>query len=113
MVSDFSLVDAIESGLVKIPRLATRDTSGNEIPHYFRVWDWIMERLTSAEKGGKKGSPKPEAVLKYAHTPIAMLAGLWEELKADWSKGDDPRPRLHPGLQEHENRQGDLRMAGK
>jgi type III restriction enzyme len=92
VVSDFSLVDAIESGLVKIPQLATRDTSGNEIPHYFRVWDWIMERLTSAEKGGKKGSPKPEAVLKYAHTPIAMLAGLWEELKAEWSKGDDPRP---------------------
>lgn len=92
VVSDFGLVDAIESGLVKIPQLATRDTSGNEIPHYFRVWDWIMEQLTSAEKGGKKGSPKPEAVLKYAHTPIAMLAGLWEELKTEWSKGDDPRP---------------------
>jgi type III restriction enzyme len=92
VVSDFGLVDAIESGLVKIPQLATRDTSGNEIPHYFRVWDWIMDQLTSAEKGGKKGSPKPEAVLKYAHTPIAMLAGLWEELKQEWAAGDDPRP---------------------
>ena len=92
VVSDFSLVDAIESGLVKIPQLATRDTSGNEIPHYFRVWDWIMEQLNSAEKGGKKGSPKPEAVLKYAHTPIAMLAGLWEKLKKEWAEGEDRRP---------------------
>lgn len=34
-----------------------------------------MERLTAAERGGKKGSPKPEAVLNYAHTPIVMLGG--------------------------------------
>ena len=43
-------------------------------------------------KGGKKGSPKHEAVLKYAHTPIAILAGLWEELKKEWAQGDDSRP---------------------
>ena len=92
VVSDFGLVDAIESGLVKIPQLAVRDTTGAAIPHYFHVWDWIMSQLTSAEKGGKKGSPKPEAVLKYAHTPIAMLGGLWEELRVEWAKGADPRP---------------------
>jgi type III restriction enzyme len=92
VVSDFGLVDAIESGLVKIPQLAVRDTTGAAIPHYFHVWDWIMSQLTAAERGGKKGSPKPEAVLKYAHTPIAMLGGLWEELRREWEKGDDPRP---------------------
>jgi type III restriction enzyme len=92
VVSDFGLVDAIESGLVKIPQLAVRDTTGAAIPHYFHVWDWIMSQLTAAERGGKKGSPKPEAVLKYAHTPIAMLGGLWEELRLEWEKGDDPRP---------------------
>ena len=77
---------------MKIPQLAVRDTTGAAIPHYFHVWDWIMSQLTPAERGGKKGSPKPEAILKYAHTPIAMLGGLWEELRVEWEKGHDPRP---------------------
>jgi hypothetical protein len=32
VASDFGLVEAIESGLTKIPQLAIRDTSGAEIP---------------------------------------------------------------------------------
>jgi type III restriction enzyme len=94
VVSDFSLMDAIESGLVKIPQLAIRDTTGAEIPGYFNIWRWILQpgRLTPAERGGKHANPKPEAVLKWAHTPIGMLAGLWEqELKA-WQAGHEPRP---------------------
>jgi type III restriction enzyme len=80
VVSDFGLIEAIESGLVKIPQLAVRDTTGSAIPGYFNIWKWIIEeKLTPAERGGRKGSPKPEAVLKYAHTPIAMLGSLWEE----------------------------------
>ncbi len=93
VVSDFGLIDAIESGLVKIPQLAVRDTTGAQIPGYFNIWHWIIPQLTPAERGAKKGSPKPEAILKYAHTPIAMLGGLWETLRAEWQKhGTDPRP---------------------
>lgn len=86
VVSDFGLTDAIESGLVKIPQLAVRDTTGAEIPGFFNIWRWILPKLTPAERGGKKGSPKPEAILKYAHTPIAMLAGLWEQLRQEWAE---------------------------
>jgi type III restriction enzyme len=75
VVSDFALTDAIESGLVKIPQLAVRDTTGAEIPGYFNIWRWILPKLSPAERGGKKGSPKPEAILKWANTPIAMLGG--------------------------------------
>ncbi len=93
VVSDFGLTDAIESGLVKIPQLAVRDTTGADIPGYFNIWRWIMPRLTPAERGGSRGSPKPEAVVKWAATPIAMLGGLWEELRAEWERNaDDPRP---------------------
>ena len=64
-MSDFGLIDAIESGLVKIPQLAVRDTTGAEIPGYFNIWQWIIAaKLTAAERGGRKGSPKPEAILK-------------------------------------------------
>jgi type III restriction enzyme len=79
VVSDFGLVDAIESGLTKIPQLAVRDASGAAIPGYFNIWQWILPQLTASERGGKKAAPKPEAILKYAHTPIAMLAGLWQQ----------------------------------
>jgi len=85
VVSDFGLIDAIESGLVKIPQLAVRDTTGASIPGYFNIWHWILPQLTPAERGGRKASPKPEAILKYAHHPIAMLASLWEKEREEWA----------------------------
>ena len=93
VVSDFSLTDAIESGLVKIPQLAVRDTTGAEIAGYFNIWRWILPQLTPAERGGRRGSPKPEAILKWANTPISMLGGLWEQARSEWAQStDDPRP---------------------
>ena len=91
VVSDFGLVDAIESGLVKIPQLAVRDTSGSSIPGYFNIWRWILPKLTPAERGGRRASVKPEAVLKYAHVPIVMLGGLWETLRREWGEREEER----------------------
>ena len=93
VVSDFGLVDAIESGLVKIPQLAVRDTSGSTVPGYFNIWRWILPRLTPAERGGRRATVKPEAVLKYAHVPLAMLGGLWDALREEWeSREGESRP---------------------
>ncbi|MGQ0715041.1 MAG: BPTD_3080 family restriction endonuclease [Gemmatimonadaceae bacterium] len=93
-VSDFGLVDAIESGLVKIPQLPLRDTTGADRAPYFNIWEWVKGKLTSAERGGRRGGGfKPEAVLKYAFQPIAMLAGDWREAFREWQqRHDDPRP---------------------
>jgi type III restriction enzyme len=99
VVSDFGLTDAIESGLVKIPQLVVRDVAGAAVvgagdstPSYFNIWRWILSKLTPAERGGKKGSPKPEAILKWANTPIVMLAGLWWELREEWElRSEDAR----------------------
>lgn len=95
VVTDFSLMDAIESGLVKIPQLPIRDTTGAEVSDlaYFNIWKWIMQKMTSAERGKKGANPKPEAVLKYAQHPIAILGGQWEELRQEWAEStDDSRP---------------------
>ncbi|MEW6753792.1 MAG: BPTD_3080 family restriction endonuclease, partial [Candidatus Latescibacterota bacterium] len=94
VVSDFGLIDAIESGLTKIPQLAVRDVTGAEIPGYFNIWDWILQpgRLSAAERGGRRAAPKPEAILKWAHHPIAMLGGLWEHTLAEWQSGGKRRP---------------------
>ena len=93
VVSDFGLMDAIESGLVKIPQLAVRDTTGAEIPGYRNIWRWILPQLTTRERGPARGSPKPEAILKYAHIPIAMLGSIWaEEVRGSLQRSDDTRP---------------------
>ena len=93
VVSDFGLTDAIESGLVKIPQLAVSDPSGEEQAAYFNIWRWIMSKLTSAQRGGKRANPKPDAVLKLAQHPIQLLGENWELLRREWSgEGDDERP---------------------
>jgi len=93
VVSDFGLIEAIESGLVKIPQLPVRDSTGAAVAGYLNIWDWILPQLTPAERGGKRASPKPEAILKYAQTPIAMLGGMWEEERLRWeATSSDARP---------------------
>ena len=92
VVSDFSLTEAIESGLTKIPQLAVRDSSGASIPGNFNIWRWILPQLNPSERGGKKAAPKPEAILRYAHTPIAMLGGLWRDTFARWQADGEDRP---------------------
>lgn len=93
VVSDFGLIDAIESGLVKVPQLAFQDTTGEERAKFFNIWHWIMSVLTSADKTGKARQPKPEAVLKHASLPIVIMGSNHEELSREWLQGgDDPRP---------------------
>lgn len=91
-VSDFGLVDAIESGLVKIPQLAASDTTAAERAKYFNVWAWVMEKLTRSERGERGTGPNPNAVLKHAAQPISMLAGDWKREFHAWREREDKRP---------------------
>ena len=69
LVSDFSLVDAIESGIVKIPRLPVEDTTGRPEPRYFRLWKTVVDELTPGERlPGRGRKPKPEAIWLSAPT---------------------------------------------
>jgi len=78
LVSDFGLVDAIESGIVKIPRLPVSDTTGRPEPKYFSLWKHITEHLESGQKlpGGK---PKPEVIWEKAQDALVTLASQWKE----------------------------------
>lgn len=78
LVSDFGLVDAIESGIVKIPRLPVSDTTGRPEPKFFRLWQSIVSNLQPGEKlpGGK---PKPEVVWREAQDALTTLASQWKE----------------------------------
>jgi type III restriction enzyme len=93
VVSDFGLMEAIESGLTKIPQFAARDLTGAPIPGYFNIWRWILPQLKPSERGGRKGLAKPEAILRHAFTPLVMLGGLWQQKAREWTAtGTDDRP---------------------
>lgn len=91
-VSDFGLIDGIESGLVKVPQLAVQDDSADLRPRYHNLWRWVMHNLTPAERGGRRASPKPEAVLKWAHIPLLAVIGDWQKTLKEWSASGDERP---------------------
>src|SRR5690606_10389756 len=78
LVSDFGLVDAIESGIVKIPRLPVSDTTGRPEPKYFNLWREITRNLQPGEKL-RNGKPKPEVVYREAHGALQTLASQWKE----------------------------------
>lgn len=83
LVSDFGLVDAIECGIVKIPRLpvaddtAKKDEAGRPDPKYFRLWRKILDELTPNERPGKR--PKADAIYKHAEGALLTLAYQWRE----------------------------------
>jgi type III restriction enzyme len=81
IVSDFGLVDAIESGIVKIPRLPVQDVTGRPDPKYFKLWQTIREDLERQSKNNffANGRPKPEPVYREAEGALQQLAGQWKE----------------------------------
>ena len=80
IVSDFSLVDAIESGIVKIPRLPVDDSTGRAEPRYFRLWRSIVDELEPGQrKSGRSRGPKPGVVWEKAQDALLTLASQYKE----------------------------------
>lgn len=77
LVSDFGLVDAIESGITKIPRLPISDTTGRPDPQFFRLWEEIRRNATKGDIS--RGKPKPEFVLREAQAALTTLGSQWKE----------------------------------
>ena len=93
LVSDFTLLEAIESGLVKIPQLPTRDITGASVPPYFNIWRWVEEK---AEEDGHRGALTPEIVVKYATAPIISLAADYAEVFEAWERHYKEGLRRYP-----------------
>lgn len=92
LVSDFGLVDAIESGITKVPRLPVKDDKGNKDdagrpdPVYFRLWESIKKQL-KPEDYISKTKVKPEALFKYAEGALTTLLAQWK-VQYDKCKAD-------------------------
>jgi len=95
IVSDFALVDAIESGITKIPRLPAMDNTGRPDPKFFKLWEHVMDGLRAGERltGGK---PKPEVVYRKAQDALLTLAGQWKGRLAQIEAGAPGQDRTPP-----------------
>ena len=95
IVSDFSLVDAIESGITKIPRLPAIDNTGRPDPKYFKLWEHITRDLRAGEKltGGK---PKPAVVYRKAEDALLTLAGEWKQKLEQFTESEHGQERTPP-----------------
>ncbi len=93
VVSDFSLIDAIESGIVKVPRVPVADNAmTGEQPTYRDLWLRIREELP------KKGR-KTESIAGEPHLPAELegaLQSLYENYRqafARWEANAEARAR--------------------
>ncbi len=100
LVSDFGLVDAIESGITKIPRLPVSDTTGRPEPKYFRLWQTITEELALADTspGRRRRSPKPDAIYREAESALITLATQWKERFEYIQEASDAQEKTPPVL---------------
>jgi len=92
IVSDFGLVDAIESGIVKIPRVPVDDNTGALIPKYFHLWKSINQSLPASERQTIHRRAKPESVLREAEGALATLASEWKKTYETFKRSGSPVP---------------------
>ncbi len=91
IVSDFALVDAIESGLVKIPRIPTDDNAGAAVPKYRNLWEHVKSALPRAKDDPDAGNPLVD-YLTQVDGPLKQLAGEWAETFERWRDAGRPVP---------------------
>lgn len=83
VMSDFSLMDAIESGIVKLPRVPIADNvvDGDDKPKLRNLWEHIGKKMPRG-KGGKPFDPKQLPPL--LQTGLHALYGHYEKTFKKW-----------------------------
>lgn len=85
-MNDFSLMDAIECGIVKLPRVPIADNiPGNEMPMYRNLWEHVRTKMP--KKGRVKGaSLDPLSLPPQLQTALEALYGHYEKTFELWRK---------------------------
>ena len=83
---DFSLMDAIECGIVKLPRVPVADNiPGGEMPMYRDLWNHIRAKMP--KKGRGKGvALDPKDLPVQLQTALEALYGHYEKTFALWQE---------------------------
>ncbi|MFN9103421.1 MAG: DEAD/DEAH box helicase family protein, partial [Betaproteobacteria bacterium] len=84
-MSDFSLMDAIECGIVKLPRVPVADNIAQDVPRYRELWKNIKGKMPKQGRG-KGGSRDPESLPTELKTAIEALYGHYLKTFEAWQK---------------------------
>lgn len=85
-MSDFSLMDAIECGIVKLPRVPVADNIlGGEVPIFRNLWEHIGKRMPKKGRG-KSGKLDPLEIPTELETALSALYGHYKDSFALWEK---------------------------
>lgn len=87
-VSDFSLMDAIECGIVKLPRVpVAQNIAGSEVPVFRNLWEHIRKDMP--KKGRIQGSSLDPAMLPVKlQTALEVLYGHYHQTYQLWQAAD-------------------------
>jgi type III restriction enzyme len=83
-MSDFSLMDAIECGIVKLPRVPVADNiPGQDVPMFRNLWEHIGSKMPKKGRGNAKPLD-PLSLLPQLQTALEALYGHYEKTHALW-----------------------------
>jgi len=86
-MSDFSLMDAIECGIVKLPRVPVADNiPGGEMPRFRNLWEHIGKRMPKKGRGKAKNLD-PLSLPVELQTALEALYGHYAKTFELWEKG--------------------------
>ena len=85
-MSEFSLMDAIECGIVKLPRVPVADNiPGEEVPKFRNLWEHIRARMPKKGRGKAK-TLDPLSLPVELLTALEALYGHYEKTFELWKK---------------------------
>ncbi len=88
VVSDFSLIDAIESGIVKVPRVPVDDNQmSGTLPAYRQLWEKIRGALPRRGRGTEAATGEPR-LPKELESAIQSLYQNYRKYYELWEKSD-------------------------
>ncbi len=93
VVSDFSLIDAIESGIVKVPRVPVSDNAmTSDLPTYRNIWPHVGKDLPKKGRGTEKVIEEPNlpAALEGA---LTSLYSNYTRYYQQWAQAGDAQAR--------------------
>ncbi len=83
-MSDFSLMDAIECGIVKLPRVPVADNiPGAEMPRFRNLWEHIRPKMPKKGRG-KAGTLDPLSLPLDLQSALDALYGHYERTFEAW-----------------------------
>lgn len=90
VVSDFALIDAIESGIVKVPRVPTADDSTKDAaPLFLKLWEVVRDDLPKGRLA-KSEAREDLTIPKNLEQALNLLYGSYERTLDLWQAAGMP-----------------------